>query len=159
MQPRNYLAPLLLVLASPFVSAQMNFRTLVKHPPVFEYSIATDVAYINCLSVSVDLVTKQIASRYGQGDTQVPLRNLHECIDRAKDSSKEKLLSAIRYLENRPGAAKALKDVHLKWVSKLDAMIPTTGESRLQERSRTRVSDQALDASQNALELELDLGL
>lgn len=95
---------------------------------------------------------------FGAGDLEISRNELIRCVDEARDAPKVKLIAALRYLDGKSGSTKALKEVHLKWLATLDALVPLRDEPRSRFEVRNREAKQALDLSKKSLELEIELG-
>ena len=131
---------------------------LYKHPPVNELIKATNDAQFPCELVSLDYWGEVRLTQYGKGDPKSKLLEVRSCVAKSSDVPKEKLVAALKYLEGKPDTAKALKDVYLMWVTRLEAMAPAYGESKSKNDERQEEAERALKQAQKAMELELQLG-
>lgn len=134
--------------------AELGLIVLARNKPVFDFVQATDAAEFQC-----KLIAHSYWDQAGSGsDPGGKLAEIQSCVGRAADAPKEKLIVALKYLEGKPGSSKALKDFYLKWVSSLQSMMPTVGESFRANSARSARAENALTESRKALELELELG-
>ena len=139
-------------------SSAQGILLLYKHPPVNEFVRATRDAQFPCENLALEYWNDVDIARYGKGDTETKFREVLACVAKSSDVPKEKLIAALKYLEGMPGTAKALKDVYLKWVSKMDSLAPAYGESYKANSDRKLQAGLAIKQAHKAMELELQLG-
>lgn len=135
------------------------FMALVRRPPVYQFVLATDAGTYECESILLAYRSKLAMQKMGGPSADGNYAEIVGCVAAQKDLPRETLLSAIKYLSDKPSSAKALKDFYLKWTTKLESMVPNSGETTTAHSSRIAAATGAMKESQKALELELELGL
>jgi len=139
--------------------AQTGMLILLKHKPVWEFVKATEAATFACeLPALAYWDSLHLASLGGEGNASDSLSEVRSCVSKQREAPREKLVTAVKYLEGKPGSAKALKEFYSKWTASMESLAPEYRETRTANESRKSRADQALKESKRALELELDLG-
>ncbi len=103
----------LLTIASAGASAQ-SVDLVIKHPLVYAHLNATSAAEQACLPLSFAYWDAVALAQYGRGDPESALGAMTQCVLKHRDDPKPSLLAALRSLESKPGASKALKDYYLR---------------------------------------------
>ena len=90
--------------------AESGQLTLIKHRPVYAFIQETEKARFECWRVSRSYWDAFALASYGQGSTEQSMLDTHACVGKQRDIPKPSLITALKYLESKPGSAKALKE-------------------------------------------------
>lgn len=141
--------------SAPHFVANAASTVWLKHSELFPFHMVTNV---NTLCLSEDVEHYTAVHMHNKGDPGATRAKLAECVRARKDAAKEPLTRALRYLETKSGATKALKEYYLSWRAYAD-LLPDRYVKGALDREREFREAQLMEARKlDALELEIELG-
>lgn len=155
----KYLAVIVLCfsLTTPvFAQLDLDMQKASAFRPASHAVIAMQMATLPCILKSEQFRGDLGLSKYGITDNRRSWNALVVCVSTQKLVPKEKLISALKSLSEKPAVEKALKDYYLKWLASLDALVPQDDRTPIDNAALGR-AESSLAQSQKALELEIEL--
>ena len=139
-------------------SSQADIRTFIGHPPVFEFYKELRRAIHDCESAALTYWRQVDLPGYQGGNAEAQHLELGVCIAKKNDAVRGSLSNAIRYLGDRGGSVKAIKDAYLAWSAYMVSLRPEAGERFESNKVKTSKAQKATDEALRAFALELSLG-
>lgn len=150
--------PFLACLTSLNTTAQSGLVTLFKNPLVYEFVRSTEVGYSSCMLLSLAYWDAIQLARFGSSNHEAKQKELSACIQKQRDVPRQPLVTALKYLSERPGASKAAKAYYISWTESLDALEPSGQEDERSNAQRKIRTAALATRALRELELELQLG-